>query len=136
MVAFLRAVVRVIPIFGVVALAGCGDRGRTAGNENVKRPPARLEFDGYITSRPRRAISKILERVRAQTRSVFTGLRRSRVMVSRREVQGATTDNLVKEAVTVVDTASGQRNVALRVATASSPGRRSRTASTIARRSR
>ncbi|WP_437577407.1 hypothetical protein [Sorangium sp. So ce887] len=106
---------RVIPFVGVVALAGCGDRGKTAGNENVKRPPARLEFDGYVYVPTETSDFKILERVRAQTRSVFTGLRRSRVMVSRREVQGATTDNLVKEAVTVVDTASGQRNVALRV---------------------
>ncbi|WP_437599789.1 hypothetical protein [Sorangium sp. So ce590] len=106
---------RVIPFVGVVALAGCGDRGKTAGNENVKRPPARMEFDGYIYVPAETSDFKILERVRAQTRSVFTGLRRSRVMVSRREVQGATMDNLVKEAVTVVDTASGRRNVALRV---------------------
>ncbi|WP_437967664.1 hypothetical protein WMF04_50395 [Sorangium sp. So ce260] len=115
MVALLRAVVRVLPVFGVLALAGCGDRGKTAGNEDVKRTPARLEFDGYIYVPTETSDFKILERVRAQTRSVFTGLRRSRVMVSRREVQGATTDNFVKEAVTVVDTASGQRNVALRV---------------------
>ncbi|WP_437813304.1 hypothetical protein [Sorangium sp. So ce1078] len=99
----------------MLALAGCGDRGKTAGNEDAKRPPARLEFDGYIYVPTETSDFKILERVRAQTRSVFTGLRRSRVMVSRREVQGATTDKFVKEAVTVVDTASGQRNVALRV---------------------
>ncbi|AUX38504.1 hypothetical protein SOCE836_107480 [Sorangium cellulosum] len=98
----------------MLALAGCSDRGKATGNEDMKRPPALLQFEGYVYVPTETSDFKILERVRAQTRSVFTGLRRSRVMVSRREVQGATTDNLLKEAVTVVD-AAGQRNVALRV---------------------
>ncbi|KYF96964.1 hypothetical protein BE18_27730 [Sorangium cellulosum] len=98
----------------MLALAGCGDRGKAAGNEDMKRPPALLQFEGYVYVPTDTSDFKILERVRAQTRSVFTGLRRSRVMVSRREVQGATTDSFLKEAVTVVD-AAGQRNLALRV---------------------
>ncbi|XXX77039.1 hypothetical protein WMF30_56260 [Sorangium sp. So ce134] len=81
----------------------------------MKRPPALLQFEGYVYVPAETSDFKILERVRTQTRSVFTGLRRSRVMVSRREVQGATTDNFLKEAVTVVDAATGQRNLALRV---------------------
>ncbi|WP_437589988.1 hypothetical protein [Sorangium sp. So ce1000] len=97
----------------MLAFAGCGDRRKTA-DEDVKRPPAVLQFDGYLYVPTETSDFKILERVRAQTRSVFTGLRRSRVMVSRREVQGATTDNFAKEAVTVVD-AAGHRNLALRV---------------------
>ncbi|WP_441289585.1 hypothetical protein ACSRUE_02275 [Sorangium sp. KYC3313] len=98
---------------GVLALAGCGDRGKTA-DRDVKRPPAVLQFDGYVYVPTGTSDFKILERVRTQTRSVFTGLRRSRVMVSRREVQGATTDSFAKEAVTVVD-AAGHRTLALRV---------------------
>ncbi|WP_437743424.1 hypothetical protein WMF39_49430 [Sorangium sp. So ce1504] len=80
----------------------------------MKRPPAVLQFDGYVYVPTGTSDFKILERVRTQTRSVFTGLRKSRVMVSRREVQGATTDNFAKEAVTVVD-AAGHRTLALRV---------------------
>ncbi|WP_438026285.1 hypothetical protein [Sorangium sp. So ce233] len=98
-----------------MALAGCGDRGKATAGADAKRPPALLQFEGYLYVPTETSDFKILERVRAQTRSLFTGLRRSRVMVSRREVQGATTDLFVKEAVTVVDTATGQRNVALRV---------------------
>ncbi|WP_437296959.1 hypothetical protein [Sorangium sp. So ce426] len=117
MVALLRAVLRVLPAIGVLAgvlvLAGCGDRGKTA-EQDVKRPPAVLQFDGYVYVPTGTSDFKILERVRKQTRSVFTGLRKSRVMVSRREVQGATTDSFAKEAVTVVD-AAGHRTLALRV---------------------
>ncbi|WP_437278878.1 hypothetical protein WME90_48030 [Sorangium sp. So ce375] len=113
MVALLRPVLRILPAIGVLALAGCGDRGKAA-NEDLKRPPAVLQFEGYLYVSPETSDFKILERVRAQTRSVFPGLRRSRVMVSRREVQGATTDNFVKEAVTVVD-AAGKRTLALRI---------------------
>ncbi|MDC0679924.1 hypothetical protein [Sorangium atrum] len=118
MVALLRAVHRVLPAIGVLAgvlvLAGCGDRGKTAEQDLLKRPPAVLQFDGYVYVPTETSDFKILERVRAQTRTVFTGLRKSRVMVSRREVQGATTDNFAKEAVTVVD-AAGHRTLALRV---------------------
>ncbi|WP_437958095.1 hypothetical protein WME76_43645 [Sorangium sp. So ce119] len=98
-----------------MALAGCGDRGKATAGADAKRPPALLQFEGHLYVPTETSDFKILERVRAQTRSLFTGLRRSRVMVSRREVQGATTDLFVKEAVTVVDTATGQRDVALRV---------------------
>lgn len=97
------------------ALAGCSDRGKAAARDDVKRPPAVLQFEGHLYVPMGTSDFKLLERVRAQTRSVFTGLRRSRVMVSRREVQGATTDHFVKEAVTVVDTATGKRDLALRV---------------------
>lgn len=118
MVALLRAVLRVLPaigaLAGVLALAGCGDRGKTAEQDLLKRPPAVLQFDGYVYVPTGTSDFKILERVRAQTRTVFTGLRKSRVMVSRREVQGATTDTFAKEAVTVVD-AAGHRTLALRV---------------------
>ncbi|KYF57729.1 hypothetical protein BE08_04350 [Sorangium cellulosum] len=99
----------------MLALAGCGDRGKAAARDDAKRPPAVLQFEGHVYAPMGTSDFKLLERVRAQTRSVFTGLRRSRVMVSRREVQGATTDLFVKEAVTVVDTATGKRDVALRV---------------------
>ncbi|WP_437635005.1 hypothetical protein [Sorangium sp. So ce854] len=99
----------------MLALAGCGDRGKAAARDDVKRPPAVLQFEGHVYVPMGTSDFKLLERVRAQARSVFTGLRRSRVMVSRREVQGATTDHFVKEAVTVVDTATGKRDVALRV---------------------
>ncbi|MGK3989027.1 hypothetical protein WME99_38640 [Sorangium sp. So ce136] len=98
----------------MLALAGCGN-GSKAATEDVKRLPAVLQFEGYVYVPADTSDFKILERVRAQTRSVFTGLRRSRVMVSRREVQGATTESFVKEAVTVVDGASGRRDLALRV---------------------
>ncbi|WP_437780323.1 hypothetical protein [Sorangium sp. So ce1097] len=99
----------------MLALAGCGDRGKAAARDDAKRPPAVLQFEGHVYVPMGTSDFKLLERVRAQSRSVFTGLRRSRVMVSRREVQGATTDHFVKEAVTVVDTATGKRDVALRV---------------------
>ncbi|WP_438007126.1 hypothetical protein WME89_52870 [Sorangium sp. So ce321] len=101
----------------MLALAGCGNGGNggKAAADDLKRLPAVLQFEGHVYVPADTSDFKILERVRAQTRSVFTGLRRSRVMVSRREVQGATTDSFVKEAVTVVDAASGRRDLALRV---------------------
>lgn len=93
----------------------CGEGDKGSPPAQVKRPPARLEFEGYVYVQPNATDLKILQRVRTQTRSVFTALRKGRVMVSRREVESTDTDALKKEAVSVVDNATGFRTSALRV---------------------
>lgn len=115
MAAPLHAPLRLLALLGACALAGCGERDKAAATADVRRPPVRVEFDGHVYLPPSTSNFKILERVRAETRSVFTGLRKHRVMVSRREVQAPDPEDFKKEAVTVVDTTTGERNVALRV---------------------
>ncbi|AUX27773.1 hypothetical protein SOCEGT47_083710 [Sorangium cellulosum] len=115
MEASLRALLRAVPILGLGVLAGCGERDKTTAAADARRPPVLLQFDGYVYVPVNTSDFKLLERVRAQTRSVFTGLRRSRVMVSRREVQGPSAESFTREAVTVVDAATGKRELALRV---------------------
>lgn len=115
MVAPIRVLLRALPILGFSVLAGCGERDKTTATSDARRPPVLLQFDGYVYVPVSTSDFKLLERVRAQTRSVFTGLRRSRVMVSRREVQGADVENFAREVVTVVDAATGKRDLALRV---------------------
>ncbi|AUX49090.1 hypothetical protein SOCE26_106350 [Sorangium cellulosum] len=115
MVAFLRASLRTLLLVGTWALVGCGEQTRTTAAEDARRVPVLLQFDGYLYVPAETSNFKILERVRAQTLSVFTGLRKSRIMVSRREVKGANVESFTREAVTVVDAATGRRDLALRV---------------------
>lgn len=115
MAAPLHALICLFALLGAGALAGCGERDKATAAADVRRPPVRLQFDGHVYLPPSTSDFKILERVRAETRSVFTGLRKHRVMVSRREVEVPDPDDFKKEAVTVVDTATGERNLALRV---------------------
>ncbi|WP_437676248.1 hypothetical protein [Sorangium sp. So ce131] len=115
MVAFVRASLRTLLLVGAWALAGCGEQAKTTAAEDMRRVPVLLQFDGYVYVPAETSNFKILERVRAQTLSVFPGLRKSRVMVSRREVKGASVDSFTREAVTVVDAATGRRDLALRV---------------------
>jgi hypothetical protein len=111
----LRPLPRLAPLLGVCALAACGDGDRGAAPADVKRPPAVLEFEGYVYSHPDATDLKIVQQVRAETRSAFTALRKARVMVSRREVESTGTENFKKEPVTAVDRATGDRRQALRV---------------------
>lgn len=88
----------------------------SAGNPAPTGPraPPILRFEGLAYVDAGTSDFKILERVRQETLSIFPGLRRSRVMVSRRDVHGADVESFRREVVTVAGPGD-QRRPALRV---------------------
>jgi hypothetical protein len=110
----LRPWLRLAPLLAACALAACGDKEK-AGASSEKRPPPELRFDGYLYVSPRTSDIKIIERVREETRSAFATLRKARVMLTRRVVDNPDPGMFKREVVTVVDTVTGARDVAIRV---------------------
>lgn len=95
--------------------AGAGsDGGADAGAVEGERQPV-VRFDGYVYVEPDATDFVITERIKQQVLTVFPGLRRSRVMVSRREVPGARADAFLREVVAVVDPSSDALAPMLRV---------------------
>lgn len=107
---------RGLAALAVASLWACNGKGgeETQRARTGPQPLPTLRFEGYVYVDADTSDFKILERVRQQTSSIFPSLRRSRVMVSRREVLKASVDSFKKEPVTVVGPA-GARRPALRV---------------------
>jgi hypothetical protein len=96
-------------------LAACGGKAGegTAPPKGAQQPPT-LRFEGLVYVDAGTSDFKILERVRQETLTIFPGLRKSKVMVSRREVPGASVESFKREPVTVVGPGD-ERRPAVRV---------------------
>ena len=92
---------RGLAVLAAVALCACKGEGGSPPPPTGLRLPPILQFDGHVYVDAGTSDFKILERVRQQTSSIFPGLRKSRVMVSRRDVLGANVESFKTEAVTV-----------------------------------
>lgn len=96
-----------VPALLAALLVACGgggagaDGGSDAGAAQGERQPL-VRFDGYVYVEPDATDFVITERIKQQVLTLFPGLRRSRVMVSRREVPGARADAFQREVVAVV----------------------------------
>lgn len=111
-----------VPALLAALLVACGgggagadaDGGSDAGAAQGERQPL-VRFDGYVYVEPDATDFVITERIKQQVLTVFPGLRRSRVMVSRRDVPGARADKFLREVVAVVDPKSDAPVPMLRV---------------------
>ena len=98
-------------------LAACGgktEEQRTQAPAGQERPPV-LRFEGYVYVEPSASDFQILERVKQQSLSAFPGLRKSRVLATKREVQSPSVDAFKREVVTVVGPGTEEQRAAIRV---------------------
>ncbi|EYF04783.1 hypothetical protein [Chondromyces apiculatus] len=110
---------RLLFAFGAVMLVACskgggGDNATGASAPEGEHQPL-VSFEGYVYVDAGATDYVISERVRQQILSVFPALRKSHVLVSKREVAGVKGDAFEREPVVAVDTALDARRPAVRV---------------------